>query len=151
MGHDKGDQTTESNSTADTHIKKVIPYKEYMAQREDERRASTASKSTSEGEENWDEEPPLPPRETPPGAKSMAPSQEDEWRQMVDQDPCSGSVTGDSGHGIMAATGEDEPINSTEELVGAVGRVNESVTTEHLSDVEWRDDNPLFMLMMRMS
>ena len=64
---------------------------------------------------------------------------------MVDQDPCSGSVTGDSGHGTMAATGEDEPIDSTEELVGAVGGVDESVTAEHLSDVEWRDDDPLFM------
>ena len=96
-------------------------------------------------EENWDEEPPLPPHETPPGAKSMVPSQEDEWKLMVNQDPPSGSVVGDSGHGTMAATGEDEPINSTQELVGAVGGVDESVTTEHLSDVEWRDDEPLFM------
>ena len=45
----------------------------------------------------------------------------------------------------MAETGEDEPINSTDELVGAVGGVNESVATEHLSDVKWRDDDPLFM------
>ena len=45
----------------------------------------------------------------------------------------------------MAATGEDEPIDSTEELVGAVGVVDESVTAEHLSDVEWRDDDPLSM------
>ena len=75
----------------------------------------------------------------------MAPSQEDEWKLMVDQDPHSGSVAGDSGHGTMAATGEDEPIDSTEELVGAVGGVNESVTAEHLSDVKWRDDDPLFM------
>ena len=48
-------------------------------------------------------------------------------------------------HGTMAATWEDETIDSTEELVGAVGGVNESVTTEHLSDVEWRDDDPLFV------
>ena len=96
-------------------------------------------------EEDWDEEPPLPPRETPPGAKSMAPSQEDEWKLMVDQNPCSGSVAGDFGHRTMAATGEDEPIDSAEKLVGAVGGVNESVTAEHLSDVEWRDDDPLFM------
>ena len=75
----------------------------------------------------------------------MALPQEDEWKQMVDQDPCSGSVAGDSGHGTMAATVEDEPINSTEELIGAVGGVNESVAAEHLSDVEWRDDDPLFM------
>ena len=52
----------------------------------------------------------------------MAPSQEDEWKLMVDQDPHSGSVARDSGHGTMAATGEDEPIDSTEELVGAVGQ-----------------------------
>ena len=45
----------------------------------------------------------------------------------------------------MAATQKDEPIDSTEELVGAVGGVNESATAEHLSDVEWRDDDPLFM------
>ena len=76
----------------------------------------------------------------------MALSQEDEWNLMVDQDPHSGSVAGDSGHGTMAATEENEPINSTEELVGAVGGVDESVATEHLSDVEWRDDDPLFML-----
>ena len=35
--------------------------------------------------------------------------------------------------------------NSTEELIGAVGGVNKSVTAEHLSDVERRDDDPLFM------
>ena len=145
MGCDKGDQTAESNSTADTHTKRVIPYKEYMAHREAERRGLTTSKSTSGEEENWDEEPQLPPPESPPGAKSMAPSQEDEWKRMVDQDPHAGSVTGDSGHGTMAATGEDEPINSTEELIGAVGGVDESVTAEHLSDVKWRDDDPLFM------
>ena len=85
----------------------------------------------------------MPPCETLPGAKPMAPSQEDEWKLMVDQDPCSGSVAGDSGHGAMAATQADEPIDSTEGLVGAVGGVNESVTAEHLSDVEWRDDDPL--------
>ena len=64
---------------------------------------------------------------------------------MVDQDPHSRSVAGDSRHSTMAATGEDEPINSTEELVGAVGGVDESVATEHLSDVKWTDDDPLFM------
>ena len=64
---------------------------------------------------------------------------------MVNQDPHSGSVAGNLGHGTMAATGKDEPINSTEELVRAVGGVNESVATEHLSDVKWRDDDPLFM------
>ena len=67
----------------------------------------------------------------------MAPSQEDKWRHMVDEDPCSRSVTGDSGHGTMAAAGEDELIDSIKELVEAVGEpmkveVDESVTTEHL-------------------
>ena len=133
------------NSRADPHPKKVIPYKEYAARREAERRVLTTSKSTSGEEENWDKETPLPPCETPPVAKSMVPSQENEWKLMVNQDSHSGSVAGDSGHRTMAATGEDEPIDSTEELIGAVGGVDESVTSEHLSDVEWRDDDPLFM------
>ena len=68
----------------------------------------------------------------------MLPSQEDEWKPMVDQDPHSRSVAWDSGHGTMAATEGDEPIDSTEELIGAVGGVdesggvNKSVATEHL-------------------
>ena len=123
----------------------MIPYKEYTAHREAERRVSTTSKSTLGEEENWDEEPQLPPQETPPGAKSIAPSQEDECKLMVNQDPSSESVAWDSGYSTMAATGEYKPIDSTEELVGAVGGVNESVTAEHLSDVEWTDDDPLFM------
>ena len=61
MGCEKREQTTESNSRADPHTKKVIIYKEYTACREAERRVLTASKSTLEEEENWDEEPPLPP------------------------------------------------------------------------------------------
>ena len=133
------------NSRADPHTKKVIPYKEYTAHREAERRVLTTSKSTLGEEENWDEEPPLPSQETLPGTKSMAPSQEGKWKLMVNQDPYSRSVAGDSRHGTMAATGEDKPFNSTEELVGALGGVNESVAAEHLSDVEWRDDDPLFM------
>ena len=123
----------------------MIPYKEYTACREAERRVSTTSKSTLGEEENWDEEPPLPPCDTPRGAQSIALSQEDEWKLMVDRDPHSESVAGVSGHNTMAATEGDEPSDSTEELVGAVGGVDESVTAEHLSDVEWRDDDPLFM------
>ena len=45
----------------------------------------------------------------------------------------------------MAATGEDESVNNMEELIGAEWGVDESVATEHLSDVEWRDDDPLFV------
>ena len=64
----------------------MIPYKEYNAWKEVEQRASAADKSTPGEEEDWDTEPSLPPQETPPGASSMAPSQEDEWKQMIDQD-----------------------------------------------------------------
>ena len=134
-----------SHSPVDTQARKVIPYKEYVAQREAERRASPTSKSTSGEEEDWDEEPPLPPQGTPPGARLMAQSQEDEWKLMVNQDPRSGSVAGDSGHGTMTATGEDESVDNMEELVGVVGGADESVTTEHLLDVEWRDGDPLFV------
>ena len=145
MKHEKKTRTAELNSRAGPHPKKVIPYREYAAHKEAERRVSTTSKPTSGEEENWDEEPPLSPHETPPGAKPMAPSEEDEWKLMVNQDPHSGSVAWDSWHGTMAATREDEPIDSTEALIQAVGGVNESVTAEHLSDVEWRDDDPLFV------
>ena len=62
----------------------------------------------------------------------MVPSQEDKWKLMVNQDPCFGSVAGDS-------------IGSTEDFVGAVGGVDECVTAEHLSDVKWKDDDPLFV------
>ena len=73
----------------------------------------------------------------------MLPSQEDEWKLMVNQDPHSRSVAGDSGHGTMAVTPEDEPVNSHEKLVGAVGGTDENVSTENLSDVDWKEDNPL--------
>ena len=43
---------------------------------------------------------------------------------MVDQDPHSGSVTGDSGHGMMVMASEAKPINSNEELIGALGGIN---------------------------
>ena len=71
-----------------------------MAHKADEEKALTASKPTLEDEENWDEEPPLPPQETPPGVRPILPSQEDEWKLMVDHDLHSGSVAGDSGHGM---------------------------------------------------
>ena len=51
----------------------------------------------------------------------MAQYQEDEWKQMVNRDLCSGSVAGNSGHGTMPATGEESS-----------GGVYKSVTTEHL-------------------
>ena len=75
-------------------------------------KASTASKLTLEDKEYWDEEPPLPPQKTLPGVRPILPSQEDEWKFMVDQDPHSRSVAGDSGHGMMVMTSEAKPIDS---------------------------------------
>ena len=147
--HEGKTGTAESNKRADPHPRKVIFYKEYAACKAVEGKPSMASKPALEGEENWDEEPSLLPHETPPGAKPMVPSQEDEWKSVVDQDPHSGSVAGDSKHETMAVTQEDEPIDSTEELV-AVHGVDEDVTIEHLSNVEWKEDDPLSS-MMRMS
>ena len=63
---------------------------------------------------------------------------------MINQDPCYGSVTRDSGHGTMAVTPEDNPVNSNEKLVGAVDGTDENVSAENLSDVEWKEDDPLF-------
>ena len=122
----------------------MIPYKKYAAHKAAEGKALTTCKPTLEDVENWDEELPLPPHETLPGAKSVLPSQEDEWKLMVNQDPCSRSVAGDSGHGTMAVTPEDEHVNSNKRLVGAMGRINEKVSAENLSDVEWKEDDPLF-------
>ena len=57
-------------------------------------------------------------RSTPPGARTAPSSQEDEWRLMVNQDPCPDSVAGDSGHGTMAMNAETEPAAGNEELIG---------------------------------
>ena len=137
-------RTAESNDGAGHHPRKVIPYKEYMAHEAAEVNASTTGKPTVEDEENWDEELLLPPRETLPGAKPLLQSQEDKWKLMINQDPRSRSVAGDSGHETMAATSEDDPVNSNEELVGAVGGTDKNVPAEDLSDVEWKEDDPLF-------
>ena len=69
----------------------------------------------------------------------MAPSKEDEWKQMINQDPCLGSITGDSGHGTMIATGETESIEDVEELTGTVGGGSMRVllgNTSQMSNVE---------------
>ena len=109
---ERGTGTTESSNRADPHVRKVIPYKEYAVCKAAEEKASTASKPTLEEEENWDEELPLPPHETPPRAKLMVPTQENKWKLMVNQDP--------------------------------VGGINETVSAGNLSDVEWKEDDPLF-------
>ena len=44
----------------------------------------------------------------------------------------------------MAVAPEDDPINSDEKLVGAVGGTDENVSAENLSDVDWKEDDPLF-------
>ena len=74
----------------------------------------------------------------------MAPSQEDEWKWMIDQDPHWGSIAGDSGHSTMTMTaaGETESIEDVKELTGVVGGVDKSASVEYLSDVEWEDDDP---------
>ena len=113
-----------------------------MACKAAEGKALTTSKPTLEDKENWDEELPLPPQETPPGVRPMQPYKEDEW--MVDQDPRLGSVAGDSRHGMMAVTPEAKPVDSNEELVGAMGEIDENLSVENLSDVEWKEDDPLF-------
>ena len=117
-------------------------------------KASTASKPTLEDEENWDEEPLLPPQETLPGVRPILPSQEDKWKLMVNQDPHSGSVIGDSGHGMMVTTPEAKPVDSNEELIRAVGRIDEDASTgideivlaSYLSDVEWKEEDPLIKI-----
>ena len=122
-----------------------------MACKAVEEKALTASKTTLQDEQNWDEEPPLPPRETRPRVRPILPSQEDEWKLMVDQDPCSGSGAGDSEHGTMATSSEAESIDSNEELIGAMGGINEDISagiyenilTGYLSDVEWNEEDPL--------
>ena len=129
----------------------MIPYKDYVACRAAEVKPVTATRSTLEDKENRDEETPLPPRETPPGMRPKLPSQEDEWKLIINQDPCLGSVAGDSGHGTMVTTSETEPVNSNEELIGAVGGINENVSTGidenisagYFSDVEWKEEDLL--------
>ena len=101
-----------------------------MACKAAEGKALTANKPTLEDKENWDEEPPLPPQETPPEARPILPSQEDEWKLMVNQDPHSGSVIGDSGHGTMTVTSEAGPVNGNKGLIGAVGGIDEIISGE---------------------
>ena len=122
----------------------MIPCKEYAPHKAAEEKATTMSKLTLEDKENWDEELPLPPHETLPGAKPVLQSQEDEWKQMVNQDPHFESVAGNSGHGTMAVTPADDPVNSNGKLVRAVGGIDENVSAENLSDVEWKEDGQLF-------
>ena len=70
---------------------------------------------------------------------------------MVSQDPHSESVAGDSGHGTMVMTSEAEPISSNKELIRAMGGIdedastgiNENVLAGYLSDVEWKEEDPL--------
>ena len=89
----------------------MISYKEYKTQKETEHRASTTDKFTPKKGEDWDAEPSCQLWETPPGAHSMAPSQEDEWKLMIDQDP----------HGTMTITTETESTKEVKQLIEAVG------------------------------
>ena len=44
----------------------------------------------------------------------------------------------------MTVTPEDDLVNSDGKLVGAVVETDENVSAENLSDVEWKEDDPLF-------
>ena len=59
---------------------------------------------------------------------------------MADEDPYPDSVAGDSGHGTMTA--EAETITN-DELIGAVGAVDENHSTQPCSDVKWNDKDVL--------
>ena len=108
-------------------------------------KALTASKVTLEDEENWDEEPWLPPLETLSEVRPILSSQEDKWKLMVDQDPCSGSVAGDSGHGTMATTSEAESINSSEELIRASTRIPRATDSQPLVGINQRPRHKRFV------
>ena len=75
-------KAAESNHKVKDCPRRVIPCEEYMAHREARKKTLTIAKLTSqEGpEEDWDDEPLCPPQDPPPGARSVLPSQEDEWR-----------------------------------------------------------------------
>ena len=45
--------------------------------------------------------------------------------------------------GTMAVTSEDDSVDGNEKLVGA-GGIDENVPAGNLSDVEWKEDDPLF-------
>ena len=73
---------------------------------------------------------------------------------MVDQDPHSRSVAGDSGHGMMAMTSEAKLVDSNEALIRAVGGIDEdaligideNISAGYLSDVEWKEKDPLIKI-----
>ena len=46
----------------------------------------------------------------------------------------------------MAVTSEAEPVNKNEELIGAMGGINENVSAGYLSDVERKEDDPLIKI-----
>ena len=123
----------------------MIPYEEYVVCRTAEKKTLTTTQLTSQNEleENWDDELPLSPRGTPPGARSTLPSQEDKWRLMADQDPHPEFDTGDSGHGTMAMTAETKPVTGNEELIGAVGGTDGNTSTGYCSDIEWKEEDLL--------
>ena len=43
-------------------------------------------------------------------------------------DTHSGSVTGETGHGMMVITSEADSVDRNEELIGAMGGINENVS-----------------------
>ena len=55
---------------------------------------------------------------------------------------------------MMVMTSEAKPINSNEELIGAMGGIdedapagiNENISAGYLSDVEWKEEDPLIKI-----
>ena len=141
--HERRTKTAQSNHRVGDCPRRVIPYKESAVCKAAEKKTLTVTKSTSRSdeEENWDDEPLCPPRSLPLGARSILPPNEEEWRLMADQDPHPDSVARDSGHGTMTA--EAETVADDEELIRAAGGIDENLSTQHCSDVEWNDEDVL--------
>ena len=59
--------------------------------------------------------------------------------------PVLGQSLGIQGMAQWQQLGKMNPLTALKNLLGQWGGVDESVAAEHLSDVEWRDDDPFFM------
>ena len=56
---------------------------------------------------------------------------------MANQDPHSRSVAGDSGHGTLVTTSEAKPVDTNEELIGAMGGIDENVCWDQWKHLYW--------------
>ena len=69
---------------------------------------------------------------------------------MINQDPHSGLIAGDSGHGTMTSTRETESMEDVEELTGMVGGVNKVLlwNTSQMSNGEMTTHCLCLMMIM---